>query len=290
MNRAANLRGRAPVSKVYVLYTEEYLRRVELRRNGLADVIQPANLGADPISTIKTALTSRFGGYTADFAVAHARPYRVQYKAWIRLINLPFEIWSVARVAALVSGFGRFIKADDVTKAMTDFRTFRCQIALDLINSIPQNLLVIVGEERFPVMVHLERWERIEKGGDGAPPAPPRNGDGNAAERAGMRDHGRREERGEAQGDEEMEDAPGEVEEAEPSPPSNRASRVRPTTRIPSAAYHFGPAAPRCAAVGRIRWVAMGLRSSHFEAGECPIRGGLKSAGLPRIARKRKLV
>lgn len=190
MNRATNLRGRAPLSKVYVPYTEGYLRRVELCRNAiLANVIQRANLGPDPITTIKIALASCFGGYTEDFAVAHcrekdfaiflpewvsievltrrevltlngfwipcwlwgryrdARPHCVQCKVWIRLINLPFEIWSVARVAALISGFGRFIKADDVTKAMTDFRAFRCHIALDSLSSIPQNLSVIVGEE-----------------------------------------------------------------------------------------------------------------------------------------------
>nr|CAD1833671.1 unnamed protein product [Ananas comosus var. bracteatus] len=184
MNRVDNFRGRAPVAKVYVPFTEEYVRRVELRRNAiLADIIQPANLGLDPISVIKTTLASRFGGYTEDFAVARsrvrdfaifllewvpaaslirrevltlndfwircwpwgrdrdARAHRVRYKAWIRLINLPFEIWSVARVAALVSSFGRFIKADEVTKAMTDLRAFRCQIALDSIYSILQNLL-----------------------------------------------------------------------------------------------------------------------------------------------------
>nr|CAD1819540.1 unnamed protein product [Ananas comosus var. bracteatus] len=226
MNRAANLRDRAPVAKVFVPYTDEYLRRVELRRNAvLADVIQPANLGPDPISTIKTALANRFGGYKEDFTVARcrerdfaiflpewvpaavlirrevltlnnfwircwpwgryrdARPHRVQYKAWIRLINLPFEIWSIARVAALISGFGRFIKADDETKAMTSFRAFRCQIALDSIYNIPQNLSVIIGEELFPVMVHLERWERTMDGGAAAPPAP--HGDAVAMQRRG---------------------------------------------------------------------------------------------------------
>lgn len=74
MNRAANIRGRAPLPKVYIPYMEEYLRRVEMCRNAiLADVIQPANLGPDPISTIKSALASRFGGYTEDFAVARCR-------------------------------------------------------------------------------------------------------------------------------------------------------------------------------------------------------------------------
>nr|CAD1822827.1 unnamed protein product [Ananas comosus var. bracteatus] len=65
MNRALHHRGRPPLAKVYVPYTKEYLRRVELRRNALlADVIPPANLGQDPIITIKSALASRFGGTT----------------------------------------------------------------------------------------------------------------------------------------------------------------------------------------------------------------------------------
>lgn len=135
INRAAHHRGCVPLGKVYIPYTEEYLRRVELRRNAiLADVIQQANLGLDPITSIKSALASRFGGYTDDFAVArcrdrdfaiflpewvpttvltrreiltlncfwlrcfpwgnyrNARPYCAQFRAWIRLINLPFEI------------------------------------------------------------------------------------------------------------------------------------------------------------------------------------------------------
>nr|CAD1824895.1 unnamed protein product [Ananas comosus var. bracteatus] len=181
MDRAVNRRGRAPLPKVFVPYTEEYLRRVELRRNAvLVDVIQPANLGHDPITVIKTTLASRFEGYVDDFVVAryrerdfaifllewvptdllirreiitlngfwircwpwgqyrYARPHRVLFKAWIRLLNLLFEIWSVARVVALVSSFGRFIRADSATKAMTDLRAFRCQIALDSINNIPR--------------------------------------------------------------------------------------------------------------------------------------------------------
>nr|CAD1839827.1 unnamed protein product [Ananas comosus var. bracteatus] len=271
MNRAANIRGRAPQHKVFVPYTEEYLRQIELRRNAiLADVIEPANLGPEPITVIKTALASRFGGYTEDFAVARCRerdyaiflpdwvpadvlirrqiltlngfwlrcwpwgrhrdvrPHRVLYKAWIRLINFPFEIWSVARVAALVSSFGRFIKADNVTKAMTDLQAFRCQIALDSIYNIPQNLSVIVGEELFPVMVHLERWERADVGGVDAPPAPPRDGDGNGGERADDRNHGRQKDGNRANEDEAMEDAPGELEEAETNQSTIRVLRTRP--------------------------------------------------------------
>nr|CAD1844430.1 unnamed protein product [Ananas comosus var. bracteatus] len=282
----------------FVPYTDEYFRRVELRRNAiLADVIQPANLGPDPISTIKTALASRFGGYKEDFAVARsrerhfviflpewvpaavlirrevltlndfwircwpwgryrdARPHRVQYKAWIRLINLPFEIWSVARVASLISGFGRFIKADDETKALTDFRAFRCQIALDSINNIPQNLSVIIGEELFPVMVHLERWERTVEGGAAAPPAPPRNGGDNAEEGADNQNQARHADREHAQDDDDMADAPGELEEVESHPRTHRALGTMSATRTSSTNHQFGAAEGLRAALGRRRWL-----------------------------------
>uniref|UniRef100_A0A6V7QYA4 CCHC-type domain-containing protein n=1 Tax=Ananas comosus var. bracteatus TaxID=296719 RepID=A0A6V7QYA4_ANACO len=216
MNRPYHRRGREPVTKVFVPYTEEYLRRRNLRRNAvLADVLRPANLGLDPVSTIKQALARRFGGYNDDFAVARhrerdfaiflpewvpaemlirrevltldtfwircytwgqyrdARPHRSRYQAWIRLLNLPFEIWTVPRVASIVSGFGRFVKADRGTLAMTDLRAFRCQIVLDSLLDVPQICRSSVDEESHPVMVHLESWERIEEGGGGDPPVPP---------------------------------------------------------------------------------------------------------------------
>nr|CAD1841865.1 unnamed protein product [Ananas comosus var. bracteatus] len=304
MERAANLRGRPPRSKVFVPYTEEYLRRVEMRRNAvLADVIRPANLGRDPITRIKTALASRFGGYVDDFAVARyrdrdfaiflpewvpadllirreiitlddfwircwpwgqyrdARPHRVQFKAWIRLLNLSFEIWSVARVAALISSFGRFIRADAATKAMTDLRAYRCQIALDSIYNIPQNLSVIVGEELFPVMVHLERWERAEEGGVEAPPAPPRNDhDGAEAQVGGDLGGG-----GENPEDENMEDAPGELEEAEPTHSTRRSSGGTMARLVPTAAHQVGAAARPRAAVGRRLWVPTSRGGSGIE-------------------------
>nr|CAD1832665.1 unnamed protein product [Ananas comosus var. bracteatus] len=305
MDRVDNRRGRAALPKVFVPYTEEYLRRVELRRNAvLADIIQPANLGQDPITVIKTALASRFGGYVDDFAVAryrdrdfaiflpkwvpadllirreiitlngfwlrcwpwgqyrYARPHRVLFKAWIRLVNLPFEIWTVARVAALVSSFGRFIKADSATKAMTDLRAFRCQIALDSINNVPENLSVIVGEELFPVRVHLERWERTDEGGAEVPPAPPRDDQGGAeAQVEGGHDGG-----GANPVDEDMEDAPGEVEEADPAPQTRRSSGISTDRNGPTVALQVGSAARLRSAAGRRIWVALRRGGSGIEA------------------------
>nr|CAD1825921.1 unnamed protein product [Ananas comosus var. bracteatus] len=60
MNRFLQRRERTP--RVYVPYTQEFLQRREQRRNVvLADVIQPANLGPDPSTTIAEALARRFG-------------------------------------------------------------------------------------------------------------------------------------------------------------------------------------------------------------------------------------
>lgn len=63
-------------------------------------------------------------------------------------------------MAAMVSEFGQFIKADEITKAMTDIQAFRYKITLDSITDIPQNLSIVLGDEEFAVMVHLESWER----------------------------------------------------------------------------------------------------------------------------------
>lgn len=83
--------GRIPATKVFVPYTEEYLRRQELRRNViLADVLRPANLGLDPVSTIKNAMARRFGGYTDDFAVARyrERDFAIFLPEWVSAADL----------------------------------------------------------------------------------------------------------------------------------------------------------------------------------------------------------
>ncbi|OAY70133.1 hypothetical protein ACMD2_24238 [Ananas comosus] len=77
-------------------------------------------------------------------------------------MGLPFECWTVARVAAMVSSFRRFLRADDVTESMSDLRAFRCQIATDSLGSIPQNLNLVLGEDLLTVQVHLESWERTD--------------------------------------------------------------------------------------------------------------------------------
>nr|CAD1821523.1 unnamed protein product [Ananas comosus var. bracteatus] len=93
INRAAHHRGRVPLGKVYIPYTEEYLRRVELRRIGTS-LSSCRNGSPATVLTKREILTLNcfwlrcfpWGNYR------NARPHCAQFRAWIRLINLPFEI------------------------------------------------------------------------------------------------------------------------------------------------------------------------------------------------------
>nr|CAD1830281.1 unnamed protein product [Ananas comosus var. bracteatus] len=170
MYRSYQRPGRVPVSKVFVPYTEEYLRRLELRHNAvLADVLQPANLGPDPIITIKNAMARRFGAIPTILR-SHGIGRGISRSSCRSGSQLS------PRVAAIVGGFGRFVKADATTRATTDLRAFRCQIVLDSVFDVPQNLSIVLGEVLYSVMVHLESWERIEDVADGDPPISPQNG------------------------------------------------------------------------------------------------------------------
>ncbi len=101
--REQRRRGRVFSAKAYVPYTEEYLRRSELRRNALlADVVQPNDLGLALQQTLANALARRFGGYAHDFFVTkyRERGYVIILPSWAsaetlvrrHLITLE-EIW-----------------------------------------------------------------------------------------------------------------------------------------------------------------------------------------------------
>nr|CAD1833705.1 unnamed protein product [Ananas comosus var. bracteatus] len=178
MNRAAIYRGRPPVPRVYVPYTEEYLRRVELRRNAiLADAIQPANLGPDPIPIIKSALASRFRGYTEDFAG------RKLFQSWCT--------WKD-------------------------------------------------GKERPQA--------------EGGATRTTRNGEDDVEERAANRNRERQDDdRVDGHADVDMEDAPGELVDAEPNPPTHREARGAAASRVIAADALLSPAVSERAAAGRHR-------------------------------------
>ncbi len=208
LERANRRRGRVLSSKAYIPYTEEFLRRTDLRRNAMpVDLVQPDDLGLALQQTLANALARRFGGYFHDFFVAkyrerdyvvilpgwvsaetliqrhlitlediwlccynwgpywNARTHRSHFSTWIQLRNVPFECWTPARVASMISGFGRFIRADDTSKNMNDLRAYRCRIAVDDIREIPQRLAIVLGDEIIDIIVHLESSEQIQEEG-----------------------------------------------------------------------------------------------------------------------------
>ncbi len=78
------------------------------------------------------------------------------FKAWVTIVNLPYECWYEARVAAIVSYFRRYLLADDATANMRDLTGFRCQIAVDSPADIPESLAISLGEIIVTVNVRLE--------------------------------------------------------------------------------------------------------------------------------------
>nr|CAD1841007.1 unnamed protein product [Ananas comosus var. bracteatus] len=82
------------------------------------------------------------------------------YNVWIRLVCLPYECWSSRTVVALVTGFGRFIRADDFSNRMVDLTGYRCLVAVNFLSDIPENLEITVGDYSLSVLIQLERWGR----------------------------------------------------------------------------------------------------------------------------------
>nr|CAD1821879.1 unnamed protein product [Ananas comosus var. bracteatus] len=99
-----------------------------------------------------------------------ARRALLTYNVWIRLVSLPYECWSSRTVAALVGGFGRFIRADDFSIRMVDLTGYRCLISVNHLSDIPENLEITVGEYSRSVLIQLERWGRRDVVAPGNPP------------------------------------------------------------------------------------------------------------------------
>ncbi len=81
----------------------------------------------------------------------------LSYKAHIQLFNLPFEAWSVSRVSAIVSGFGRFLRAEESSIHMHDLMGFKCAVAVNDLADIPEHLEITLGDVIVMVQVILER-------------------------------------------------------------------------------------------------------------------------------------
>nr|CAD1824297.1 unnamed protein product [Ananas comosus var. bracteatus] len=102
-----------------------------------------------------------------------ARRFSPPYKAWIRLVSLPYECWSSRTVAAIVGGFALFIRADEHTTRIIDLSGYRCLVAVNHLHDIPENLEVAFGDLSMSVLIQLQRWARDNDIGRGDPPPPP---------------------------------------------------------------------------------------------------------------------
>ncbi len=78
------------------------------------------------------------------------------YKAWIKIVNLPFECWSEECVTAIVHGFGRFLRADTNSINLVDLIGFRCLIAIDDLTDIPEHLSISMGDLIVFASVRIE--------------------------------------------------------------------------------------------------------------------------------------
>ncbi len=91
-NARVNRRRERPTSmKTFIPYSEEYIRRVDMRQNSmLVDVVQPADLGLAPQQTLANALARRFGGYAHDFFVAQFsdHDFVVILPGWVNAVTL----------------------------------------------------------------------------------------------------------------------------------------------------------------------------------------------------------
>ncbi len=111
------------------------------------DLVNRGNLRL-PSCTLRCFAWAPYGG---------APRSRLSYKAWITIVSLPYECWTEARVSALVSCFGRYLRADDATANLHDLAGFRCEVAVDDASDIPESLAISLGDIVVTVPVRLER-------------------------------------------------------------------------------------------------------------------------------------
>nr|CAD1840426.1 unnamed protein product [Ananas comosus var. bracteatus] len=239
------------------------LRRTKEERS-LRHEREPANLGPDPISTIKSALASRFGRYKDDFAVARCREreYAIFLPEWALAPALVRRNPNPQQL--LVKGL-----------PLDQYRYVR---------STPCSLSSLDPSYKSSI----RDMERIENAGIPAPPANGQEDDG-----ALMGDRQNRQpdiggNRGNDQTDEEMENEEGELEEVEPALSTQRGGGPQgllgcpwlPTWLLRREVSGDGEVcACRTSGLG-----ATGRSCARFEASGEPESRHARRGGLPRLA------
>ncbi len=188
----------------------------------------------------------------------------------------------------MISGFGRFISADEVSREMSDLRAYRCRIAVDEIRDIPHSLSLVLEDEVFAVHIHLESCERVQAGGGEEPPVPPPNGPNNdrdnnpvRGQRGGESIVAAQEGAGEGGGDGELDDLErhSEVSNARGG---GRCARGYLRRRPPGAVGVWGESCRGGAPVGSLGGAAVG---GVGRAARSPL-GGAVAAPLDRMCEK----
>ncbi len=70
----------------------------------------------------------------------------------------------------MISGFRRFIRADETSKNMADLRAYHCRVAVEDVSEIPHRLSTVVRDEIIDIQIYLESFKRIQEGGGDDPP------------------------------------------------------------------------------------------------------------------------
>ncbi len=58
-------------------------------------------------------------------------------------------------MAAIVNGFGRFLRSDDSSRNLLNFNFFQCQVAVEDAADVPENIFLTLGEVIVSVRVVL---------------------------------------------------------------------------------------------------------------------------------------
>nr|CAD1830315.1 unnamed protein product [Ananas comosus var. bracteatus] len=159
------MRARPSYLSAFVPLSEDFFARQNRRRNAMLWVPSDQLIRRELLSLDNLRLRC-YPWNPYD----RARRAQLTYNVWIRLVSLPYECWSSRTVAALVGGFGRFIRADDFSVRMVDLTGYRCLVSVDYLSDIPENLEITVGDSSLSVLIQLERWGRRDAAAPGNPP------------------------------------------------------------------------------------------------------------------------
>nr|CAD1823789.1 unnamed protein product [Ananas comosus var. bracteatus] len=144
-------------------------RRDEERKNLIEDLVTRV----DEVEDLKTRASSGFvairGGGTGMLAPS------VEVSGMDSTVEPPLRVLHYSPCGGDRGGIWAVCEGGRELQSQFGSASVSLQIVLDSLLDVPQNLSVVLDDEVFAVMVHLENWERIEDRGGGDPPQPPQD-------------------------------------------------------------------------------------------------------------------